>query len=68
MSFVLCQACPLILTPILTFTNHQLLFAFKIPHITFHDTINVQALMLFHITKPSFCVCVCVCARACVQT
>ena len=29
MSFILCQTCPLIWTPILTFKNHQLLFAFK---------------------------------------
>ena len=33
---------------------------FHIPHVTFHDTINVQALLPFHITKPSFYMCVCV--------
>ena len=34
---------------------------FHIPHVTFHDTINVQARLPFHITKPSFYMCVCVC-------
>ena len=33
---------------------------FHIPHVTFHDTINVQALLPFHITKPSFYMCVCI--------
>ena len=34
--------------------------SFSVSVLSFHDTINVQALMLFHITKPSFYVCVCV--------
>ena len=51
MSFILCQTCPLIWTPILTFKNHQLLFAFKF--LTSHFMIQLMSKHLCYFILPN---------------